>query len=108
MSSAKAVDLAESKQAGLRALYIAMAIVPTVIVLVRAWSRALLPVPPTSIISTKFWWDDWTAFAAAVRGSLSACSSLLALERWLKPGLDLTDWFPGDKRRSMRPRNQAD
>ncbi|KAK7744558.1 hypothetical protein SLS53_003443 [Cytospora paraplurivora] len=65
MSSATAVDLTESKQAGLRALYIAMAIVPTVIVLIRAWSRALLPVSPTSIISTKFWWDDWTAFAAA-------------------------------------------
>ncbi|ROV87838.1 hypothetical protein VMCG_10546 [Cytospora schulzeri] len=65
MSSSKAVDLTQSKQSDLRTLLIAMVIVPTVIVIIRAWSRALLPVSPTSKIPTKFWWDDWTAFAAA-------------------------------------------
>lgn len=67
MSSDHAVDLTESKQSDLRTLLIAMTIVPTVIVLVRAWSRALLPVAPLSKIPTRFWWDDWAAFAAAVR-----------------------------------------
>lgn len=67
MFSFKPVDLTESKQSELRALLITMAIVPTVVILIRAWSRALLPVSSMTRIPTKFWWDDWTAFVAAVR-----------------------------------------
>lgn len=53
-------------QTELRALLITMIILPTVIILIRAWSRALLPVDPTARIASRFWWDDWTAFIAAV------------------------------------------
>lgn len=61
------VDLTESKQSELRVLLITMIILPTVFVLIRAWSRALLPITPMTRIPNKFWWDDWTAFVAAVR-----------------------------------------
>jgi hypothetical protein len=66
-STGTQVDLNESQQGNLRMLLIAMAIVPTIVVLIRAWSRALLPVSAVSKIPTKFWWDDWAAFVAAVR-----------------------------------------
>lgn len=60
------LNLDETKQADLRTLLIAMTVVPTIVVLIRAWSRALLPVSAMSKMPTKFWWDDWTAFAGAV------------------------------------------
>lgn len=66
MSTAGDIDLTKSKQPQLRVLLIAMMIVPTVVVLIRAWSRALLPVSPLTRIPTKFWWDDWMAFFGAV------------------------------------------
>ncbi|KAK7754994.1 hypothetical protein SLS62_003078 [Diatrype stigma] len=58
--------LKESKQPELKTLLIAMTIVPTVVVFIRAWSRALLPVDAMSKIPSRFWWDDWTAFAGAI------------------------------------------
>jgi hypothetical protein len=60
------VNLNESKQGNLRALLIAMMVLPTVVILVRFWSRALLPAYSMSKMPTRFWWDDWTALAAAV------------------------------------------
>ncbi|KAI1084497.1 hypothetical protein F5B20DRAFT_298673 [Whalleya microplaca] len=57
--------LEESKQSELQTLLISMTVVPTVVVLIRAWSRALLPVTAMSKVPSKFWWDDWTAFAGA-------------------------------------------
>ncbi|KAF3061499.1 hypothetical protein GL218_03013 [Daldinia childiae] len=56
----------DTKQDELRKLLIAMMIVPTVVVLVRAWSRALMTPSAMSKTPNKFWWDDWTAFAGAV------------------------------------------
>lgn len=56
----------EDKQKQLWDLLIAMIILPTVVILVRFWSRALLPTLSVSKLPMRFWWDDWTALAAAV------------------------------------------
>ncbi|KAI1332609.1 hypothetical protein F5Y16DRAFT_407312 [Xylariaceae sp. FL0255] len=60
------VNLNESKQASLRTLLIAALVTPTIVVFFRVWSRALLPVSPTSNIKSRFWWDDYTVLAAAI------------------------------------------
>ena len=67
MSSAQNAEITKIQQDRLRVLPIAMIIVPTIVILIRAWSRALLPLSPTSRIATKFWWDDWMTFAAGVQ-----------------------------------------
>jgi hypothetical protein len=56
----------DEKQGALRSLLIAMTVLPTVVIIVRFWSRALLQDFTVSRMPTKFWWDDWTALAAAV------------------------------------------
>jgi hypothetical protein len=58
--------LSESKQADLRGVLKAMLVLPTVVVVIRAWSRALMQLSTHSKIPARFWWDDWTAFAGAV------------------------------------------
>ncbi|KAI9714015.1 MAG: hypothetical protein M1820_000745 [Bogoriella megaspora] len=52
----------------LRAICIATIIIPTVAVILRFWSRALLPRDPTpmSKVKSRFWWDDWTILAALI------------------------------------------
>ncbi|KAI1097137.1 hypothetical protein F4804DRAFT_328510 [Jackrogersella minutella] len=83
------VDLTETKQGGLRTLFITMMVFPTVVVLVRVWSRALLPDPSLSKVSvpttSKFWWDDWTIIIAAVL-NIAVCAIGL---RMLQLGLGL-------------------
>jgi hypothetical protein len=56
----------ESKQGELRSLLIAMIALPTIIVAVRLWSRYLSSAMSMSKALSRFWWDDWTALAAAV------------------------------------------
>lgn len=60
------IDRMDNKQNNLRTLLIAMIIVPSIVIFIRFWSRALLPISPTSKVARKFWWDDWTALIAAV------------------------------------------
>lgn len=80
-----------------------MMIVPTVVVLIRAWSRALLPVSHMTRIPTKFWWDDWTAFAGAVRVSVS----LIYLARLATIRPKHSDEFTGYQYRCLWDRPQA-
>lgn len=56
----------DSMQGQLRSLLIAMLILPSIVILIRFWSRSLLADSDTSSIRAKYWWDDWTALAAAV------------------------------------------
>lgn len=65
MSSTSLVNANESQQDSLRTLLIAMLVLPTITVVLRVWSRAILPLSPTSHIKSRFWWDDWAAFAGA-------------------------------------------
>lgn len=60
------VNLKDDQGPQLRALLIAMLVLPTFAIIVRFWSRALLPSQPMSKRPTRFWWDDWTALIAAV------------------------------------------
>lgn len=56
----------ESKQRDLRSLLIAMMVLPTIVVIVRFWSRYLSSAFTISRMPMRFWWDDWTALTAAV------------------------------------------
>jgi hypothetical protein len=56
----------DEKQGALRSLLIAMTVVPTVVITIRFWSRALLQDFSLSKMPIRFWWDDWIALAAAV------------------------------------------
>ncbi|ETS75365.1 hypothetical protein PFICI_12309 [Pestalotiopsis fici W106-1] len=94
MSSAQNVEISEIQQGQLRVLPIAMIVVPTIIILLRAWSRALLPVSPTSHITTKFWWDDWMVFAA---GALNIANCGM--------GLKLVDYGLGQHVQDVPPEN---
>ncbi|QKX55356.1 uncharacterized protein TRUGW13939_02448 [Talaromyces rugulosus] len=61
-----AVDLSENRGPPMRTLLIAMIVLPTVAVLLRFWSRTLLPATGRLQSVGKFWWDDWSALVAAV------------------------------------------
>ncbi len=56
------------KQSELHKLLTAMIVLPSLIVCLRFWSRALLPNGAASktAFSRKFWWDDWSVLVAAV------------------------------------------
>ena len=73
------VDLEEDRSGQLRALLIAMIVIPTAIVSVRCWSRALLPVNPTPLSGkeSRFGLDDYFVLAALVSLStfLSHCNA---------------------------------
>ena len=62
------VDLSDDLGARLQTLLTVMAILPTIAIIIRFWSRALLP-EMSSMHSRpmRFWWDDWTALVTAVR-----------------------------------------
>ena len=60
-----------------RRLYITMIIVPFAFLSLRLWPRAIILGPARSK-KTRFWWDDWLAFATFVSGLLFGyCSSCL-------------------------------
>ncbi|PYI25961.1 hypothetical protein BP00DRAFT_430793 [Aspergillus indologenus CBS 114.80] len=70
MSSSRSFRPSDDRGPQIRAISIALIILPSVAVALRFWSRALLPKPPRANTHSGFWWDDWTALAAAVsRGS---------------------------------------
>lgn len=63
-STPPGVNLDDDQRPALRGLMIAMLVLPTVAVVLRFWSRAMLP--GFSSTPIRFWWDDWTALIAAV------------------------------------------
>ena len=67
MSTPPSPNLNDDRGPELQALLIAMIVIPTVAVIIRFWSRALLPGFSLSKQTLRFWWDDWFALAAAVR-----------------------------------------
>jgi hypothetical protein len=46
--------------------YIAMAVIPALAVILRFWSKALLPASPREKLSRRYGRDDWTILLAAV------------------------------------------
>ncbi|KAK1147218.1 hypothetical protein N8T08_001957 [Aspergillus melleus] len=58
------VNLSDDQRPALRALMIIMLITPIFAVILRFWSRAMLP--GFSSTPVRFWWDDWTALLAAM------------------------------------------
>ncbi|OTA98156.1 hypothetical protein M426DRAFT_120744 [Hypoxylon sp. CI-4A] len=68
----------DSKRRELRTLFITMMTLPTVVVLIRTWSRALLPAFHMSKIPNKFWWDDWTVYIALAL-NIATCGMCLKL-----------------------------
>lgn len=57
------VNLEADRSPHMRALLIVMAILPTIAIALRFWSRAIQPTKGTF---PHFWWDDWAALLAAV------------------------------------------
>ncbi|KAL4772929.1 hypothetical protein BDW60DRAFT_222136 [Aspergillus nidulans var. acristatus] len=66
MSTTEQVDLTEDRGAQMRELLIVMLILPVVAVILRFWSRALLPDAPGTRMVNRFWWDDWAALVATM------------------------------------------
>jgi hypothetical protein len=58
--------LLTGREASIRALFIIMAILPTIAVILRLWSRALLPGSSHERPMSRYWWDDWTVILATV------------------------------------------
>ncbi|PLB51343.1 hypothetical protein P170DRAFT_382755 [Aspergillus steynii IBT 23096] len=86
-STPKEVGLNGDQRSVLRALVIVMLVIPTVAVLLRFWSRAMLP--GFSSTPVRFWWDDWTALIAAML-NVAMCGIGLKLAD-LGVGLHMTD-----------------
>ncbi|KAI1260513.1 hypothetical protein F5Y18DRAFT_419999 [Xylariaceae sp. FL1019] len=101
MSSASAGEgVDHSLQNELRNLLLSMAIIPTVIVFLRAWSRALLPLSTGGKSTPRFWWDDWCAFIAAALNIALCGMSLKLIDLGL--GLHIDDVPPDNVERFLK------
>lgn len=45
---------------------IVMLVVPMVVLILRIWSRLILPDHHSRMASTRLWWDDWAVILAVV------------------------------------------
>lgn len=59
------LNLNDNQGPALRTLLIVVIIIPTLVIILRFWSRAILPAVTKSRSPVRFWWDDWAALVAA-------------------------------------------
>ena len=59
---------AQDRGPSLRKVHISMAVLPTVFVAIRFWSRMLPPMSRTGgRLTPRLWWDDWTCLVGWVQ-----------------------------------------
>lgn len=67
MSYSMPYVFSEGRDPVMRAFLVLAAVFPTIAVILRFWSRALLPNTSNEKPISRFWWDDWMVLLATVR-----------------------------------------